>query len=78
MQITVSKSKLKPKLLEYLRRVATTGEELVVTDRGKPVARIVPYREEAEEDVLASLRGTVVRYDRPTDPVGEDDWEALS
>lgn len=78
MHITVSKSKLKPKLLEYLRRVETTGEELVVTDRGKPVARIVPYREEAKEDVLASLRGTVVRYDRPTDPVGEDDWEALS
>ena len=23
------------------------------------------------------LRGSVVRYDRPTDPVAEEDWEAL-
>lgn len=23
------------------------------------------------------LRGQPVRYDRPTDPVAEDDWEAL-
>lgn len=24
-----------------------------------------------------SLRGTTYRYDNPTDPVAEDDWEAL-
>jgi hypothetical protein len=23
------------------------------------------------------LRGTVLRYDRPTEPVGEADWDAL-
>jgi hypothetical protein len=23
-----------------------------------------------------SLRGSVVRFDRPTDPVGDEDWEA--
>lgn len=33
---------LKAKLSEYLTRVAA-GEELTVTDRGRPVARIVPF-----------------------------------
>lgn len=32
---------LKAKLSEYLGRAAA-GEELVVTDRGRPVARLVP------------------------------------
>ena len=25
----------------------------------------------------SSLRGSVIRYDSPTDPVAEQDWEAL-
>ncbi len=72
----VSKSELKPKLLAYLRRVEETGEELVITDRGRPVAKIIPYRS-ADPDPLASLRGTVVRYEAPTEPVAAEDWEAL-
>ncbi len=33
---------LKAKLSEYLERVAA-GEVVVVTDRGRPVARLVPF-----------------------------------
>jgi len=33
---------LKAKLSEHVQRV-TDGETIVVTDRGKPVARLVPY-----------------------------------
>jgi len=29
------------------------------------------------EQVPYPLRGSVVRYDRPTEPVAEGDWEAL-
>jgi PIN domain nuclease of toxin-antitoxin system len=39
MTETVSKSKFKPLALEYFRRVQETGEEIVITDRGKPVAK---------------------------------------
>ena len=38
--------------------------------------KIVPYRGKAT-DPRAALRGTVLRYDRPTEPVGGEDWEAL-
>jgi len=43
--ITVSKGVLKNKMLEYFRRVETTGEELIVTDHRKPVLKVVPVKE---------------------------------
>jgi prevent-host-death family protein len=73
---SVSKSKLKARALEYFREVEKTGSELVVTDRGKPVLKIVPYREPSEE-ALRALRGSVLRYVDPTEPVGVDEWESL-
>ena len=75
MRATVSKSMLKPRLLRYLREVELHRHDIVVTDRGRPVAMIVPFVEEPESEFLG-LRGTLVRYDKPTEPVGEDDWEA--
>jgi prevent-host-death family protein len=73
---SVSKSKLKARALEYFREVEKTGSELVVTDRGKPVLKIVPYHEPSE-DTLRALRGSVLRYVDPTEPVGVDEWESL-
>lgn len=35
---------LKARLSDYLSRAAR-GEEIVVTDRGRPIARLVPYGE---------------------------------
>lgn len=42
---SVAVSKLKAKLSEYLAR-AKAGEEVLVTERGRPVARIVPIAED--------------------------------
>ena len=72
----VSKSEFKAKALEYLRRVETSGEELIVTDRGHPVIRIMPVRR-IQADARALLRGALLKYDDPTEPVAVDDWEAL-
>ena len=72
----VSKSKFKAKALEFFRQVEHTGRELVVTDHGRPVIKIVPYSKDPAE-ILRALEGTVVRYEDPTGPVGVEDWEAL-
>jgi len=45
---TAAIAKLKASLSEYLNHVKE-GEEVIVTDRGKPVARIVPYVLEGDE-----------------------------
>ncbi len=79
MTETVSKSKFKPLALEYFRRVQETGEEIVITDHGKPVAKIVPFREEdgAAVNILSQLRGTLIRYEDPYVPVALEDWAVL-
>ena len=45
MAITVSVSTFKAKALGLIDRVATTGDSVVVTKHGRPVARLVPYEQ---------------------------------
>ena len=52
---SVSASAFKAKCLGLLDRVAETGEPLVVTKRGRPVARVVPM----PSGQSGSLRGSV-------------------
>ena len=72
----VSKSQFKARALEYFRLVEKGRKALVITDRGKPVLKVVPYSEDPE-DVLRELRNSVVKYKDPTKPAGDDEWEAL-
>ncbi len=46
---TVSEKILKSRMTELFREVETTGEELVVTDNGEMVLKIVSYRRESFE-----------------------------
>lgn len=71
----VSKSEFKAKALEYFRRVETSGQSVVVTDRGRPTLEVRPYRG-INRNPLDVLRASVVRYDNATDPVAEEEWEA--
>jgi len=73
---TISKSRFKARALEYFRQVEDTGKELIITDHGRPVLKVIPYAAEPAR-ALAALRGSVLRFDDPTAPVGVDDWEAL-
>jgi prevent-host-death family protein len=72
----VSKSRFKPRALNYFREVERSGKEVIITDRGKPVLKLVPYTEKPDA-WLKPLRGSVKKYLKPTEPVGLDEWEAL-
>ncbi|MEX2165359.1 MAG: type II toxin-antitoxin system prevent-host-death family antitoxin [Sulfuricaulis sp.] len=52
----VSIRDMKNRLSKYLKLVRT-GKEVVITDRGRPVARLVPVGEEAagEADIVARI-----------------------
>ena len=57
---TVAKRKLKTGMSAYFRRIEQTGEEMVVTDRRRPVLRVIPIREKRPVDeVFAGIRGKV-------------------
>lgn len=71
--LMVPKSKFKPKAFAYLRRVEQ-GDQICITDHGRPVVDIVPHRAEDERE-MEELRGLVRKYERPLDPV-EVEWEA--
>jgi len=73
--VKIPKSVFKPKAFEYFRLVEKKRQEILITDRGRPVARISPV-DPGDEHELAELRGLLVRYVDPYEPVGSEDWEA--
>lgn len=72
MGVTVSKSQFKPKALEIMRMVENSGESVVITDHGNPTLELRPI---AKKNALEELKGSVLNFTSPTDPVSDDDWE---
>lgn len=73
MMPSISKSKLKSKLLELLRYVESEGEELIVTDRGKPVIKISRYYDApTTEELFGQMRGKVKYSEDLTTPTMEE------
>jgi prevent-host-death family protein len=78
MPRTVAISELKARCLRLVDDVARRRHEIVVTRRGKPVARLVPFGGPNEEDpVLAQLRGTLVGGNDISDFETGLEWEAM-
>ncbi len=76
MERIVSKSQFKPRSLEYFRLIEESGETIIITDRGKPVLKVMPYTANPDNS-LKILRNSVLKYDDPTQPVALEDWQAL-
>jgi prevent-host-death family protein len=58
--ITISKSKLKAKILEYFRQVEESGEEIIVTSHNQPVLRILPIKQiKKTRELFSDLWGKV-------------------
>lgn len=64
----------KARCLELMDRVRETGGEYVITKHGEPVAKLVPYKAKKRTPLFGSLKGTVLKYDRPLDPL-DDEWD---
>ncbi len=76
MTKTVAISELKAHCLRLVDEVERGRRELLVTKRGKPIARIVPLDDAPADDALARLRGTVIGGDRVEDFDTGVVWEA--
>lgn len=66
---TVAKSEFKARMLEIMRGIEATGEEIIVTDHGKPSIVVGPYV--AKRDVRAvfgDLGGQLVLHEDPNLP----------
>ena len=76
MTKTVAVSELKVHCLRLVDEVARQRRELVVTKRGKPVARLVPLAGPPANDALARLRGTLIGGTEVDDFDTGTKWEA--
>jgi prevent-host-death family protein len=72
---TVAAGEFKTKCLSLLDEVESTRKSIVITKRGRPVARLVPMDEEIEEPLFGGMRGTISIRGDITEPV-DDRWEA--
>ena len=70
---TVPAAKFKANCLALMDKVQETGEFVVITKHGKPVAKLVPA--ERERNMWGDLAGTVKILGDIESPV-PDDWQA--
>ena len=68
----VAAAEFKARCLELMDRVRETGAEYVITKHGVPVAKLVPVVERARQPFVGAMKGTVLEYQRPLDPLDED------
>ena len=60
--------------LRLLDEVAATGEEILITRRGKPLARVGAVRTDRSIE-FGKLKGTLEIRGDIVAPLGEEDWE---
>lgn len=69
----ISKSKFKAYALQILRELEAEGEEVIITDRNRPIARLIPFgAEDPVEQVFKEWRGKIIFYEDPNSPSIEE------
>lgn len=74
---TIQASEFKARCLALMDDVARTGETLVVTKNGLPVAELRPYSGGRVDSPFGLHAGVELKGDIIS-PIAEDDWEALA
>lgn len=68
-------AEFKAKCLQLMDNVQKYQEEIVITKFGRPVAKLVPYKEKKAKTPFGFLKGTVKITGDIVSPLGEK-WEA--
>lgn len=73
--VKIPAGEFKARCLQLMDEVEETGREVVITKRGRPVAKLVPVAEAGARDVFGCMRGTVNVVGDLVAPL-EEQWEA--
>lgn len=71
----IQAGEFKAKCLELMDRVAEDHEEIVITKRGKPIAKLVPFEAEPEKPLFGSMKGSAEILGDIISPI-DVKWEA--
>ena len=69
-------SAFKAHALQAVGQVARSKESIVITKRGKPVARVIPYQPETAKCVPGKLSASLVFETDIVSTLGEEMWES--
>ncbi len=71
----ISAAQFKAKCLKLMDEIAKTRKPIVITKRGKPVAKLVAVEPERRQPLLGYMAGTIAYVGDVESPVGVE-WEA--
>lgn len=76
---TMAVSKFKATCLAVLEKVRQTGETILVTKHGKPLAQVMPPPppETTKRNSFGCMAGTAEIVGDILEPLPEEDWEVL-
>jgi len=72
---TIAVSKFKTYALKVIAEVAQTKKSVVITKRGKAIAKIVPLSDTKKANQPGKLADTLIFEKDIISPLGEDQWE---
>lgn len=70
-------TEFKAKCLKLMDRVAKTHESIVITKRGKPIAKLTPVEAEPEKPLFGCMAGTITITGDIVAPI-EQEWSVMS
>lgn len=71
----IGAGQFKAQCLQLMDQVQQSRKEIVITKHGKPIAKLVPVEELADQSVFGYLQGTVEIVGDIVSPLSEN-WEA--
>ncbi len=82
---TMAIGEFKAKCLAVMAEVSSTGQPVLVTKRGKPLARVLPFEEVTPKETPESIFGCLRNYLSSTENLGDlvepitprEDWDHL-
>lgn len=74
---TIRASEFKAKCLALMDQVARTGETIVVTKNGRPVAELRPHRPPRAKTLIGLHKGQIEILGDILSPIDPEAWEAL-
>ena len=72
---TIKASEFKAKCLKIMDEVAESGQSVVITKRGVPVAELVPAKRRSES-IVGAMKGSVKILGDIVSPMHDIVWEA--
>ena len=71
----IAAGEFKAKCLHLMDKVNEDHEEIIISKRGRPVAKLIPIESVPKKSIFGLLKGTVTKEINIVEPTGEK-WNA--